>query len=718
MTSSVFTDSWHQVAGLHISLAPAVVIQTQKLRGQLWFTLKDPYNDNFYKVTKENFQFIKCFIVEKTVQQVWETYVEEYPELAPSREEVTLIIAQLHGANLLFFENDADNHEIFNYIKNQQRKEFYSKITSILYFRLPLWNPNSFLTKVNDWTSRVSAIPIILLWAMVLFAGGWAFLANLGSIYDKAQGVISLNNLPWLYLCLGIMKLIHEFAHGLLCKRYGGNVKKFGLMFLLFTPLPYVDVTSSWSFKNRWHRIWVGAAGISIELFIASIGAIIWSQTGPGLLNSVCFNLMLIGSLSSIVFNGNPLLRFDAYYVLSDYLEIPNLYQRAQVQCLYIAEKYLLRSKNIISTTFDDRESNILVSYGVASFIYLMIVSVGISLFLLDNWFPIGLISISALLLTKFLMPYLKLLKYITTSPNIAYRAWAYALVVGIPVVLIALVMLVPIFNNIKAPGSIEVGDSRVYYNVVEGKLNQLKVKSGDYVKTGQVLMVLDNPDLLTAKIVKQGEIQEARLKYRLALFQAHNEIVSSEQKMLELQDEFNEIDRKLSLLTVKASHDGIWVAPDIYEFSGNWVMRGKILGQLVSAGHLRFSAVITQEQANELFKNKPNIGTLKLEGQSGQTLEVSDLAIVPYHSDKLSSAALGWAGGGDIPTNMNDKDGVQTRETFFYIRGNLPLTLPEKFVALHGQSGFLLIPLPPVPLAMQISKFFRQMLQKRYGLQ
>ena len=718
MTSSVFSDSWHQIAGLHVSLAPSVVAQSQKLRGQLWFMLKDPYNDNFYKVTKENYQFIKFLSTEKTVEQIWEEYVELHPEQAPSREEVTLVIAQLHGANLLFFKNDADNYEINTYIKNQRRKELYSKITSILYFRLPLWNPNAFLTWVNSWTSAVPALPVILLWAIVLLWGGGAFLNNLGAIYDKAQGVISLSNLPVLYLCMAIMKMIHEFAHGLLCKRYGGNVKKTGLMFLIFTPLPYVDVTSSWSFKNRWHRIWVGAAGISIELFIASIGAIIWSTTGPGLLNSVSFNMMLIGSVSSLVFNGNPLLRFDAYYILSDYLEIPNLYQKSQQECLYLAEKHILRAENIIPPTQDRRESVILVSYGIASFVYLMIVSFGISAFLLDRWFPLGVISFTVLLVTKFILPYFKLVRYVINSPTMARRKWAYGVVCGIPLILLLFAVYVPFFNSIKAPGSIEAENSRIYYNVTDGKLTQLNVSNGDSVKSGQTLMVLENPDLAMEKAIKQGEIDEAEIRYRAALFQAPNEIASAEQSRKGLQEELTEIDRKLNLLTVKASHDGIWVAPDISEYKGDWVRRGKVLGSLVTDGHLRFSAVITQEQANALFKNKLATAELKIEGQSGPTVQLSDLTIVPYRSDTLSSAALGWAGGGDIPTNVNDRDGMQTRESFFYLRGNLPDKLPANYVLLQGLSGILRVDLPPAPLFSQFDQFLRQLVQKRYGIQ
>ena len=718
MSSSVFNDSWHQIAGLYVCLAPSVVVQPQNLRGQLWFTLKDPFNDNFYKITKENFQFIKYLTTDKTIQQVWEQYVEEYPEQAPSREEVTLIIAQLHGANLLFFDNDADNYEIVNYIKDQQRKELYSKLTSLLYFRLPLWNPNAFLTKVNSWTSRVPAMPVIVFWAMVLLWGGWAFLTHLGAIYDKAQGIISLSSLPWLYLCLSIMKMIHEFAHGLLCKRYGGNVKKVGLMFLLFTPLPYVDVTSSWSFKSRWHRIWVGAAGMSIELLIAAIAAIIWSYTGPGLLNSVCFNLMLIGSVSSLVFNGNPLLRFDAYYVLSDYLEIPNLYQKAQIECLYLAEKYVLRAKDSVPPTHDPKESAILVSYGIASFIYLMIVSFGISVFLLDHWFPIGLVSITALVITKFIFPYIKLIKHITYAPTISRRSWSYSLVIGLPLVLLFAALYVPFFYSIKAPGSIEAENSRIYYNVTDGRLVQLNVNSGDFVRAGQTLMVLDNPDLVMEKTIKQAELAESGIRYRNALFQAPNEIAASAENYAGLQSELDEINRKLNLLIIKATHNGIWVAPDIVDYKGGWIRRGKVLGHVISDGHLQFFAVITQEQANELFQYPLSKAELKLEGQTDQTLSVNGLAIVPYRSDILPSAALGWAGGGDIPTNVNDRDGPQAKDSFFYLRGNLQDNLPKNLIALQGLSGVLLIELPPTPLVTQLSKFFRQLIQKRYGFE
>jgi putative peptide zinc metalloprotease protein len=96
-----------------------------------------------------------------------------------------------------------------------------------------------------------------------------------------------------------------------------------GVMFLVFFPLPYVDASSAWAFRKKWQRAIVGMAGVMAELAAASIAAIVWTQTSTGTVHIIAYNVIFVASVSTLLFNGNPLLRFDAYYVLADLLEIP-----------------------------------------------------------------------------------------------------------------------------------------------------------------------------------------------------------------------------------------------------------------------------------------------------------------------------------------------------------------------------------------------------------
>src|SRR5206468_11742270 len=135
----------------------------------------------------------------------------------------------------------------------------------------------------------------------------------------------------WIYLggTLAITKVIHEFGHGLSCKHFGGECHEMGVMLLVMTPCLYCNVSDSWMLPNKWHRAAIGAAGMYIELVMASIATFLWWFSEPGLLNNVCLAVMFVCSVTTLVFNANPLMRYDGYYILADLLEIPNLRQKA-----------------------------------------------------------------------------------------------------------------------------------------------------------------------------------------------------------------------------------------------------------------------------------------------------------------------------------------------------------------------------------------------------
>jgi putative peptide zinc metalloprotease protein len=144
------------------------------------------------------------------------------------------------------------------------------------------------------------------------------------------------------------VKLIHELGHAFACRRFGGECHELGIMFLVFIPTPYVDASSAWSFNNKWQRIFVGAAGMIVELFFAALCAFVWVNVGDpqhNVVGQLAFNAMLVASVTTIIFNANPLLRYDGYYILSDWLEIPNLRQKSQEYSLGLIKRHVFRVK-------------------------------------------------------------------------------------------------------------------------------------------------------------------------------------------------------------------------------------------------------------------------------------------------------------------------------------------------------------------------------------
>jgi putative peptide zinc metalloprotease protein len=515
---------------------------------------------------------------------------------------------------------------------------------------------------------------------------------------------------------MAAMKALHELGHAHVIKRFGGEVHAFGIMLLMGMPLPYVDATGSWSFRDRHARALVGAAGIIVELVLAALGALVWAHTGPGLVNSLAFNVMVIGSVSSLLFNGNPLLRFDAYYVLSDLIDIPNLYQRAGQQWRAMADRYLLGTARVESPARDATERAWLVGYGAASFLYRVVVFGTILMVLADLWLPLAVVFLGTLTVMAVVMPGSKWWKHLRGPATMRNRRRA----VGVSVLLLALPVLMlawmPFPDGIRAPGVVESAQYTQVITGVAGRLERLDVPHGQAVQPGQVLARLSNPELAWEVEAAAAVLAEASLLRDQALLKAPADVAALEQRIGAAQARLKDLRARQEELVVRARHAGTWTAAALHERVGNWVPRGQTLGEIVSPGGLRFSAVVSQEQADRLFRHDLAGAQLRLGGQAAQALTVQRLVLVPFERDRLASPALGWHAGGSVPVRPDDPQGLTPVDTFFELQASFA-TEGGGVVALHGMTGWLRVPLPPSTPLEQAQRALRQLVQKRYGM-
>jgi putative peptide zinc metalloprotease protein len=717
MATTIFSDSWFRVSGLRVALLPSVEVSTQQFRGRTWYVLQDPYTQRYFRASVQACRFIQSLRPDKTVEEVWEDFVNNHPHDAPSREEVIQLLSQLHMSNLLYSLQQSDNEAIVKRYKAQKNKEFMGKVASFLFVRIPLYNPNSLLDRIRPLIMAFTGWGAFWVWSIVLLWGAWAAFGNWSALIDQSQGVLSVSNLPWLLVCITGLKLFHEAGHAFVCKRFGGEVRTVGVMFLLFTPLPYVDASSSWGFTNRWHRIYATFAGMAVEFFFAAAGALVWAYTAPGLTNSLAFNVMLIGSVSSLLFNGNPLLRFDAYYMLSDYAEIPNLYQKGQQQWKYFGDRYLLGTVAAQSKATDRKEWVWLTLYGLFSFVYLILITVGIALFLMDQWLPLGLLVLVMTLYSRLLAPLNQLIKHLRGAATQGNRRRAVSVVGGIGLVLFLLLAVVPFPDATRAHGIVKSNHASNVYAQTAGQLDQLLVRHGERVQAGQVLVSFSNEDLSAdIRLTESGQI-ETEAQIRQALHRAGQDLSALQEKADALALRRLNLQEQQQQLQVRASQDGDWVAPDLHEQLGTWMQRGQVLGEVVDARSFRFVAVMPQEQANILFQNNFHQAELRLSGQADATLALPQVSIIPFQSDKLPSTALGWLGGGEIAVNTQEPSGTQAMESFFLLQSEIPSEQRHGLTVLHGLSGTLRLQIPAQPLASQAYRALKQLVQKRYAL-
>jgi putative peptide zinc metalloprotease protein len=264
---------------------------------------------------------------------------------------------------------------------------------NLLFLRIPLLDPNRFLDRWVGIFGRVFSWFGLVLWLALVATGLYFVIGNSQELISQSEDVLDPSNLIFLYLSFTVIKIIHEFSHAFACKRFGrlngtgGEVHKMGVMFLVLFPLPYVDASSAWAFRRKWHRAIVGMAGVLAELAAASIAAVIWSHTSTGTPHIIAYNVIFVASVSTVLFNGNPLLRFDAYYVLTDIIEIPNLAQRCRQYLSYLVRRYAWGLKRIWNPAYTWGERFWFVFYGTLSTVYRIYIAIRILLFL-NNRLP------------------------------------------------------------------------------------------------------------------------------------------------------------------------------------------------------------------------------------------------------------------------------------------------------------------------------------------
>ncbi|MEM7366508.1 MAG: M50 family metallopeptidase, partial [Pseudomonadota bacterium] len=474
VVAPTFSESWHRVAGVKASLRPTVHARRQKFRGEDWYVLQDAFNNQFFRLRPEAYDFVARLRPDKTVEEVWLTTLEQDPDNAPGQEEAIRLLTQLHFANLLFYDRPSDSDQFFERYRQRKQRELRSKLLAIMFVRIPLIDPDRFLKRIMPWTRHLFSWWGALLWVVVVGLALKVVFDNFDAALEQSEGILAPGNLFLLYLGMVVIKSLHELGHAITCRHYGGEVHILGVMLLVFTPLPYMDATSSWSFRSRRERALVGAAGMVTELFIAAIAVFVWAATGPGVVHSLAYNMMFVASISTIIFNANPLLKFDGYYILSDLADLPNLYTRSRKQWAYLSEKILFGVKNVVAVAESDKEAVWLTIYGAVSAMYRILVFAGIIIFVADKYLLLGLLMVVILVIAWILVPPYKLVKYLATSPRIERtRGRAIGVTSGLIVGILLLTAVIPLPNRFRVPGVVEAQQHVMVTTEVSGVIEE-----------------------------------------------------------------------------------------------------------------------------------------------------------------------------------------------------------------------------------------------------
>ncbi|MBA2724091.1 MAG: peptidase M50, partial [Methylibium sp.] len=342
----MLSHDWYRVAAMRPRLRSGVRVSRQRVRGETWYVLSDPVSGRHHRFNDIAYALIGSCDGHATLDDVWTARVSAEGNAAPSQAEAIRIVAQAFAANLFIGDIAPDAAALIKaHVRTRSRRR-RGQINPLA-FRVPLWDPDRFLSAHVNRVGWLFGLGARIAVGLLIAIGALLLAVNAGAVSDFAHRELGSGRmLLMMWLAYPLMKALHEMAHAFAVKVHGGDVHEIGITLLMLTPVPYVDASASIAFDKR-RRIGVAAAGIVVEAVLASLALVLWLLLEPGLAKEFAFAVVFVGALSTVVVNGNPLLRFDGYYVLCDAAELPNLGVRSTRYWQYLVKRRLLRLRHV-----------------------------------------------------------------------------------------------------------------------------------------------------------------------------------------------------------------------------------------------------------------------------------------------------------------------------------------------------------------------------------
>ncbi len=564
------------------------------------YVIEDPLRNLFFKIGRREYLFLCSLNRGDDLSTLPDdTDSDNYSEETVTKEEAVTILKWLAGRQLLQNQDTTTLEAIESAELSAKKKNWLAKL-NIISFRIPLFNPDSFLSRIAPWLSWITGPIFFAIWLLFAVVALGTLFVNWNSFTSQTAGFFSSSNIVILSLVWILLKILHELSHALSCHRYGGQVNEMGILFILFIPLTYVNASSSWTFPSRWQRIHVALAGMYIELFVAWIAILYWAThlgTAGALL---AHNTVLVAGVSSILFNANPLMRFDGYYVLSDIVQIPNLYFHGLTAVRRRVKKFWL---GIVEP--GEEQSAFVKAYGIGLNIWriLILFSLGyLAAGLFSGW---GLLITIAAATGWIVQPLLAFVERIPAYKEQNPKVVSHFLIRLAAVGLIGGFVLFGISweKNINVPGVVLFDEQYTVRTVSEGFVDHIFVKEGDIVKQGQLLLELMNEEIVSSSRELALQLEILNLKRRQAIsIGTHSELQILDQQRKVLQKRKANLDADIKGLKIYAPGVGKLVGNGLESLQGTWVHKGAELAQVVSPRNKHLVASIGQDDISSFI--------------------------------------------------------------------------------------------------------------------
>jgi putative peptide zinc metalloprotease protein len=639
-----------------------VEIIEQVYYGKPCYVLKDPATLRYYRLRPPEYAIYKMLDGSANVENILKMLSRRFPQEQFDAQAVMNFIIMLRGANLLHISSQ-DNTDYLLKRKQLMTRNLFQKLkTEFLFFKIPLLDPDKLLNYLRSNIARIiyRRTTAILIWLML--AGALVLLFSNIDKLSQRQPLLSWINLLYLAPSLFVIKIIHEFGHGLTAKHYDVEVHEMGLLFLVFMPCMYCDVSDAWMLSSKKKRMWITAAGIAVEIILAGLATYLWALTVPGsVINQFALNMMLVASVNSILFNGNPLLRYDGYYFLMDLWEIPNLRQKGSGYLYYLLQRFVLGIENASEPIDVKGREFAVVSYAVCSTIYRWFIMIAIITMVwkfLDpyGWGVIGGLMALGSIYTSLFAPIGKAFSFLNHHRHhLHIRPVTTAILATLVIAVIAGILLLPVQQSVDTQCILRPANMQPIYVTQPGFIGQdsIVVRDGQYVQPGQTLLTLSNEQLAYEASDLKLRIEQLDIASRQARRrQLDTREAQINAEIESLQARYAQAKRDLDKLTIKAPAAGIiqWRAAEPpARLKGRFLPLQTEILALYTEGRFEAVAAINNRDI-ELVEPHQSV-KIKLWALDNRVICSSVENKPPTAVIKMSSPAFSTVFGGEVPT-------------------------------------------------------------------
>ncbi len=669
MSDELQSSHWYRVAALRPRLHDQVEIHRHDYRGQIWYLLENTTTARSHRFNPAAYRFIGLMDGERSIDEIYQLLVQRDEATAPGQGEIIELLGNLYFADLLKSGALGDSDELFQRQSQMRGRKFAQRFANPVALRFALWDPEEFLNRhfskvrwvFSKWTGQLWML--LLIYAATEAAQHWPRINHHFEI-----NALSPYNLLLIFLLYPPIKFVHEMGHAFSAKLEGGEVHEMGITFLLFVPVPYVNVSTATHFRSRYRRILVSAAGIMVESALAALGLLLFLAAQPGLVQNIGFNIFLIGGISSLLFNGNPLLKYDAYYILADAVGIPNLYQRSAQYWQYLLQRYLFGLRDALSPASAPGEAAWFTVYCPLSLAYRLGILWFIISLVTDKFFYLGLTLAIWLIGLQILMPLYKGLLFLLASPALQAKRNRALLASGmLTAAVVAVVGFLPIPSYSINQGVVWQPDEVHLRARHGGFVDALLVENLQSVSTGTPILVLSDPFLSSEARIAEARVEELRSRYRASRANNHFEagIVGEDLQVAESELQF--ILEKAEHMSVDAFKNGRLLLLEADDLPGRYVQQGDLLGYILDDEKPTVRMAVSQQNIG-LLQDKVVDIKVRFATDPGTDFEASILRQAPEATNRLPSLALATTGGGPFIVTADEQDGYATLEKVFLV--------------------------------------------------